>query len=154
MYKLVVITQIIINLFEIIAAVVGTIFLIKYRANYLFRYFVIFLWFTVFIEIVFGWLPTCIHYLDFFSGLKNTIFVKNTWIYNVYDIISYSFYCFFFISLFDNIKLKKMSKYLIMIYIIGSILNLFFPEFSFENNSYANFIIGTLILILVISYYY
>ncbi len=154
MYTIVVITQIIINIFEILAASAGTIYITKYRDKSYIRYFVIFLWLTVFIEIVFGWLPSCIHFFDSFSGLKNTMFANNNWAYSIYDVISYSFYSFFFWSLIENVRFKAISKFVIVSYIIVAILNLAFNEFSFDTNSYPNVIIGTLILLLVIFYYY
>ncbi len=154
MYTLVVITQIIINFFEIIAAIAGIIYLTKYREDNLSRYFVIFLWFTVFVEIVFAWLPVCVYFLDSFSGLKNTIFAKNVWVYNIYDVISYSFYSFFFISLIDNTKVKGIAKLFLILYIGIGIFNLVFPDFFFDADSYPNVIIGTLMLLVIIFYYY
>lgn len=154
MNKLVVITQIIINVFEVLAAIVGTIYITKYRTNYLYRYFVYFLWVTVFVEIVFGWLPSLISFFEAFSTLKNTMFVESDWVYSVYEIVSYVFYSFFFVSHIESSTYRKIGNLLLVFYSVFRFSNLIFSEISFGANSYTNMTIGTLMLLIIIFYYY
>jgi len=102
---------IIVNFFELLAAVVGTIYLkhTKYRVNLLTRYFVCFLWLTVLVEIIFGWTPWFIVKTESLAYLKNTFLSNNHWSYNIYFIISYVFYVFYF-------KKNITSKRIIVIF--------------------------------------
>lgn len=145
---------IVINLFELIAAIVGTIYISKYRVEKPTRYFVSFLWFNVFVEIVFGWLPTFIENFKFFSLLEDTIFVQNLWIYNIYDIISFTFYLYYFTILIESELSRKIAKGFIVVFLICAILNLSFSGVFFETNSTFNAIFGTLLLVLYIIYFY
>ncbi|EZH72185.1 hypothetical protein ATO12_24950 [Aquimarina atlantica] len=145
---------IVINFFEIAAAIVGTIYITKYREDHFFRYFVYFLWFSAFVDTVFGWLPTLIHYTEQFSFLKGTIFSNNQWSYNVFDLINFSFYLLFFIHFIDSYKVKKTGVYILIGYITTSLLNLVFSGKFFEAPMIYNLISGTLLLILFIIIYY
>lgn len=145
---------IVINVFEIIAAITGAIFISKRKVDKFTKYLVYFLWLTVLIELIFGWLPTAIETFEIFSTLKDTIFAKNVWIYNIYDIISFTFYLFYFINLIELNWIKRNGKYVVIIYIFCSILNLFTSGVFFENSSAFNAITGTFLLVLIIVYYF
>ncbi|AXT55852.1 hypothetical protein D1815_08845 [Aquimarina sp. AD1] len=154
MYDLVVTTQIIINVFEILGAVIGIFYLTKYRDDQLSRYFVYYLWFTVSVELVFGWLPASIFYLDFFSFLRGTLFEDNIWIYNIYQVISYGFYLFYFSSLIEDKKNARYAGFLFIIYLFLAILNLIFSGIFFEAISSFTDILGTLLLLFSVIYFY
>ncbi|GGX25816.1 hypothetical protein GCM10007384_28640 [Aquimarina muelleri] len=145
---------IVINFFEIVAAIVGTIYITKCREDNFSRYFVCFLWFSAFVDIVFGWLPTLIYYTEQFSFLKETIFSNNQWAYNAFDLINFSFYLLFFINFIDSYKIKKIGVYILIGYVITSLLNLVLSGNFFETPMIYNLILGTLLLILFIIYYY
>jgi len=73
----------------------------------------------------------------------------NHFIYNIYDIVTYTFFLFWFYSI---LKQKKMVKFLMLIYFIGLIFSLIFEDFF--NILNINYYIGTIIiLILVVTYF-
>ncbi len=154
MYSNVLVTQIIINVFEVVAAVVGTVYISKYREDYLSRYFVYFLWFTVFVELVFGWLPAAIYFFKAFSFLKDTIFKHNAWAYNIYDLISFSFYLFFFLRLIEKKKFRKIGYSVVYVFLGYAILGVLFSDFSFWLDPMVNSVIGTFLLLLCVIMYY
>jgi len=145
---------IIINLFELIAAIIGTIYISRYRVDRFTRYLVFFLWFTVFVEIIFGWLPTLIEEIIAFKFLENTIFAFNIWIYNIYDVISFTFYLLYFANLMESERHKNIGVKIVGVYIIFCIMNLSFSGVFFDTNSTFNAVIGTLLLVLYIIYFY
>ncbi|MBG6132233.1 hypothetical protein IWQ47_004124 [Aquimarina sp. EL_43] len=146
--------QIVINIFEITAALVGIFYIQKYREDKFSRYFVYFLWLTVFVELVFGWLPRGIENIEIFNGMKDSIFSHNQWIYNIYDIISFSFYLFFFIGQINSVRIKKYGKVLIIIFVFLAIINLSITDIFFEAVSAFNYVFGSLLIFLFISYYF
>ncbi|MFD2565646.1 hypothetical protein [Aquimarina rubra] len=148
------INVIIINLFELTAAILGTVYISRYRVNGFTRYLVLFLWFTVFVEVVFGWLPTFIEDFSSFKFLENTIFARNKWVYNVYDVISFTFYLLYFVNLIDNQKYRKISIKIVSIYVLACVVNLAFSGVFFKTNSTFNASVGTILLVLYIIYYY
>ncbi|MBQ0734155.1 hypothetical protein [Aquimarina celericrescens] len=146
--------QLIINFFEIVAAVSGTIFLIKCRGSNHSRYLVYFLWFTVFFELIFAWLPYGVEIYESLAFLRNSIFEENIWIYNLYDIVSFSFYMIFFISFIERQKIRKMAMIAVSSFVIYLILSLiFFVDFSTEVSS-INFSLGSLILLIIIASFF
>ncbi len=148
------INLIIINLFELIAAIAGTVYIRKYRVEKSTRYFVLFLWFNVFIEIIFGWLPTFIENFEFLHFLQDTIFAKNKWIYNTFEVITTLFYLLYFNSLYESGKFKKIGIRIVFIYLFFSVFNLVFSDVFYTSSSAPNSIFGTLLLVLFIMYYY
>ena len=145
----------VINLFELVAAVSGSIYIHKYREDLLSRYFVYFLWFTAFFDITFGWLPTFIRDFDQLTFLENTFLYYNQWAYNTYDVISFSFYLFYFSNFLESSRLKKLSRIFIIIYVVTSLAYLVFSGVYFSSPSLYGLLIGTIFLLfLIIGYYF
>jgi len=143
------------NVFELLAAITGTLYLQKYREDVSSRYFVYFLWFTVFVELFFGWLSICVEKFDFFSPLNDTVFRQNDWIYNVYDIVSFIFFSYIFIRLYENVNFKKVSILTSSLFILFAIINAAFSNEFYDGIVSLNFIFGSiLILFLVILYFF
>ncbi len=145
---------ILINFFELLAAVVGTVYITKYRVDKISRYFVYFLWVTVLFDTFFSWFPFLIFNHESLHFLKNTFLYENHWAYNSYDIISFSFYLFLFLNYIESLKVKKIGFYVILIFIITSLLNLAFSGVFFKSPALYSLIIGTLLLLIFIVYFY
>jgi len=145
---------VVINFFEVLAAIAGSLYITKYRADQFSRYFVYFLWFTAFVDIISGWVPSLVLDTESFSFLKDTIFANNQWMYNTYDLVSFSIYLLFFINFIKARRIKKIGVYILVFYIITSILNLIFSGVFFKAPSMYNLILGTILLLLFIIYYY
>ncbi|GAA3511998.1 hypothetical protein GCM10022393_27150 [Aquimarina addita] len=147
--------QIVINIFEIIALVSGTMYVMKFKDEVLSRYFVYFLLFTVFVEIVFGWMPTAIYYLDSLKGLEHYFLLNNNnWIYNIYDTISFVFFLFLFTSLFNSKKVRKIGFLFTILFLMFSIFNLVTSSEFFNAIVSLNFIVGSLLLLLYVIYFF
>lgn len=146
--------QIIINFFEIAAVISGLVCISRYRKSSSFRYLVYFLLFTLLIEIVFGWLPTLIESFVFLEFLKDSLLSKNQWIYNSYDVISFSFYLSYLAMHIKSLKVKKNSFYLIGIFILLTIVNLISSDVFFNSVSSFNYILGSFLIFIFASYYF
>ncbi len=148
--------KIIVNLFEVLAALVGTLYFkqLKYRVEELTRYFIWFLWLTVFVELVFGWTPWFIKNLDSLTYLEESFLSNNHWAYNIYFIVSFLFYVFYFKN---NIKSKKMNlilNWLMVIYFIASISSLIFTNVYFIGTSHVTYILGSILIFLSVMLYF
>ncbi len=144
-----------INIVELIAAIAGLIFIKKYRVDKITRYFVYFLWLTVFVEVVFGWLPACIHYFESFSFFRGTFLEKSNYpIYNIFHIVSFAFYIFYFRSNIRNGKIIIYFNYLLILYFIASILNLLFTDVFYLRISSFNYIVGSILIFLSTIFYF
>lgn len=144
----------VINLFELLAATIGTIYITKYREDRITRYFVYFLWFTVLFDTFFGWFPSLIINNEQLCFLEETFLYDNHWAYNSYDIISFSFYLFFFLNFIESTRVKKIGFFLILFFIITSLLNLIFSGVFFKSPALYSLILGTLLLLIFIVYFY
>ncbi|MBW1297372.1 hypothetical protein [Aquimarina litoralis] len=142
------------NIFELLAAITGTFYIRKYREDLSSRYFVYFLWLTVFVELVFGWLSICIEKIDFFSPLNTTVFVQNDWIYNIYDIVSFALLSFIIIRLYDNTNFKKASTLIAFLFLLFAIVNASFSNEFYEGIVSLNFIFGSILLLLLVILYF
>lgn len=145
---------VLINLFEFIAALVGTVYITKCRGDRISRYFVYFLWFTTLFDTFFTWFPVLIKNYDRLLFLKDTFLFKNHWAYNSYDLISFSFYLFFFLNFIESVKIKRIGGYLIITFLFTSLLNLFFSGVFFKSPALFGLIVGTLLLLVFIVYFY
>ncbi|GAA4278415.1 hypothetical protein GCM10022259_31400 [Aquimarina mytili] len=145
---------IIVNIFELLAALVGSYTMKKYRVRKLTRYFVYFLWLTVFVELIFGWIPWFVYKIDSISHLKQTFLGNNHWAYNVYFIISFLFYIFFFKENIHSKKIKLFLSVLMFLYVIASTSNLIFTNVFFEGTSPVTYIFGAILIFLSVMLYF
>lgn len=145
--------QLIINFFEIVAALSGTLFITKYREDKYSRYLVYFLWFTVLFELIFAWLPLGIDSIEFLYPLKGSVFENNIWVYNIYDIISFSVYMTFFNSYIESKKQKKIIQYIIVSFVIYLTIGLFCWGDFFVEVSSVNFSLGAIMLMMIIAFF-
>ncbi|WP_109436514.1 hypothetical protein [Aquimarina sp. AU119] len=139
---------------EFLAALVGTIYIMKYRVSSLIRYFVYFLWFNFFVE-MFGKLPTLISTYDSMSFLKGTLLsYKNAWLYNIHSIISIVFYTWYFKENLISKKFIYILNVLIVVFFVTSVLNLLVTDDFFKVHSAFPMITGTLIILISVFFYF
>jgi len=145
-----------INLLELLAAIAGSYYLKKnpntQKAN---KYLVYFLWYTFIHEVIGSYAP--IAYFSeykYFSFVKGTFFYDNAWLYNIYTVIYFSFFINYFTSFIKNEKINKVFKLLTVIYIVISLIILITSDLSFNSNSPFLPVVGTILLLVAIIYYY
>jgi len=147
-----VISLLIIRLFQLMAAVTGTIYLKKYREDLSTRYFVYYLWVTFLIEII-GVLPPLI---DWIFGLNymDTFLGKNFWLYNIHIVISRTFYIYYIRNFLKSNILKRFFLFLLGFYAISSVVNFVFSNIFFISFSSYSIILGSLLLFLGVGVYF
>jgi len=143
-------------LIELIAAITGSYYLKKKDYPLLInKYLVIFLWYTFFTEAIGTYAP-----LAFFSGyeylgfVKNTLLVRNYWLYNIYFIISFSFLTYYFKAFLSNNRIKKTFNYLIGLYVITAVVYFLETNTFFIKYSIYTFSVGTVLLLISIILFY
>lgn len=113
-----------------------------------YRYFSVFLFFTLFIEIfAISWK------LFLFKSSFGSYSDSNLWIYNLYLIPEYMFYFFFYYSCLKNQIVKKTFILLFILYAVFAIINLIWIQSFYTLNSY-NIIVGNILVVLLsLSYF-
>ncbi len=145
----------IINAVELVAAISGSNYFKKYRVDKMTRYFVYFLWVTFFIEVIFGWLTVCIHNFDSFILFDDTFLAQNNYpIYNVYYIISFAFYTFYFRNHLKHRKSRTTLDVSIILYSICSIVSLFLTDAFFLRMSSFTYIVGSILIFFSVMLYF
>lgn len=144
--------------FEIVAALVATITFIAFQnvstKNLL--YFTIYLWFVVLVENI-GLYPEfiCDNKYDESSFLVNNVeLIKNFWIYNIYTIVAYSFFSFYFFKQFADKSLLKKVRLFLLLFLIFSMSYMMWTGVFIR--SYSKFIelLGLVIYLISVGYYY
>lgn len=145
-----------IDFLELLAAIAGSYYLMKkpnpQRAN---KYLVYFLWYTFIHEVIGSYAP--IAYFSeykYFAFVKDTFFYDNAWLYNIYTFISFSFLINYFTSFIKSQKINKVFRLLTVIYIVTSLIILITSDLSFNSNSPFLTVVGTILLLIAIVYYY
>lgn len=141
---------------EILAALAGTFYL-KREPSHIksTKYLVLFLWFTVFIEL-FGCYAPVAYFTDYsvFGFIKDTPFENNFWLYNIYNILNYSFFTLYFTSFLKNKIWKKIFLFLTIGFIITSVSVILFKGIYFRSSSTFVTISGTLLLFFTVFLFY
>ena len=136
---------------ELIAALAGTYYLRTTQYDKMTKQLVIFLWFTFLTELL-AWYAPLSHFSDykFLGFVKDTPFKANYWIYNIYLIISFSFYVHFFNSYLRDRKWNVLLNWMNVVYVISAILYLLITDTFFKSFSMFTNIAGTLLLFIAI----
>ena len=156
LFKLYLITSLPIYLIEIIAAIAGSYYLSKNKdaiiAN---RYLVYFLWFTVLSETLSKY-PSIAYFTnyEYFGFTKDSLFERNYWIGNIYILVSYYFYIYYFSSLLNIEKFRKKWRLINSIYVIIGVIVLFVTDIFFIGHSIYTETVGTILLLIVIITFY
>ncbi len=142
---------------EIIAACLGLYYLKKKsKVNKVTKQLVYLLWVTVFVELI-GTYTLIAYFSDYqiFGFVKDTVFERNYWLFNVYLIYSFAFYSYYFSSLHENEKTRKRFYYAIVLFVVTAIINLFFSDTYFTQMDTYIEVAGTLlILVTTVSFYF
>ncbi len=142
---------------EIIAACSGLYYLKKKsKVNKVTKQLVYLLWITVFIEFI-GAYSIVAYYSNYkvFGFVKDTVFERNYWLYNVFFIYSFAFYSYYFSSLHENKKIRKRFYYAIVLFVATAVINLFFSDTYFTQIDEYIEVAGTLlILVTTVSFYF
>ncbi|WP_373057558.1 hypothetical protein [Zunongwangia sp. H14] len=141
---------------EIIAAACGSYYLIKNSCTSReLRWFVYYLW-LVFIVDLSGTYAIWA-YLDNYEtlpSLKDSVFARNTWLFNILKIISFLAYCQLFIFQLKNPTTKKILKVSLVLYVIFGIYQCFASEVFFTDYIVINSFVGTFLLLICIGAYF
>lgn len=143
-----------INVLEVCTAIIGTLY---YRKNKeqdtSVKYLVLLLWITVFFEF-FAVLRFAIITFKQLFFLKGTIFENNTWIYNILIVLSYILYITYFRYNLANKLFRKVLMVLVGIFAISTISNLFISDVFFSELSTLTDVLGSIILLLSVLFYF
>lgn len=141
---------------EVMAASIGTYFLKRKQLPFKnTEYFILFLWITVFVEVVGLYAPIAyFSNYEYFSFLLDTRFVNNYWWYNLYNVLSFSFYILYFNAFLKNRYLKSITHIAVGLFVLFSILVFIFSQNFFNGYSPYIVIVGTLMLFFSIVLFY
>lgn len=127
-------------LMEVLVAIVATINYHKYRHNNL-RYFVLYVWGVVILEILGAFLPKYYH-------------SSNIWLYNIFVIFEFPLLILWYRSFLSGSKTRKGLIWLIAaFFIFAGINSWFFQPLRDEFQSF-NFILGAICVIMSIILYF
>lgn len=143
---------------EISAVIVATITYTWYRSTPN-KYFLPYLWFVVLIE-TFGHIifQNDIDYHFLTNKLKvvfpNHLIKKNIWLINIYDLVTYNFYLFYFFLILKNDYFRRKIKLFFWFLNIVIVANLLMYGNRFNDTYLINVIIIGSLLILICSIFY
>lgn len=115
-----------------------------------------FLWITIAVEILGSYAPIG-YFTDYkyFASVRDTLYMNNFWIYNIFIVINFSFFTYYFISLLNDKILRWIFWVILVIFLGVSSWTLAIDDNLFEPASRSISIFGTLMLLLaVLSFYY
>lgn len=145
-----------IYLLEIGAAISGTIYL--YRIATIppgVRLIVIYLWLVVFVESV-GLYPAYAYYSDYtkLGFIKGTLFERNYWWFNIYNILKMIILSYFFIRQFVSQRKKQLFGIITLILTFTFIADLLYSDTFFTQYPLYSAVVGALYLIILILLYH
>lgn len=135
--------------FELISAVVGTIYFYKYRHTSL-KYFLFLLWYITLTEFL-GSISINNEILVVFdkNGVK-----YNYWMFNLLYFILFNTVYMTYLQFIAHPKQKTFIKFFMVFYIIISIINWTFIQNFLYEMSEIPFVIGSILLIIIIIFYF
>ena len=138
------------------AAICGSYYLYKIRtAPQKNRIFVWFLWFVFFVDT--AWFYTIWNYFDnykTFPWLRNSVLVRNEWLYNLLKPITYLVYCSVFVSSFKTFLLRKWFRLAMFLYAIIALAVILFSGNLFVEYLIPNIFLGNLLLLACVGTYF
>lgn len=126
-------------LLQIVTAIIGTIYYSKYKNSNL-KYFLYLLWYIVINDAV----------ATYYSL---NISKYNAPFYNIFQLISFTFYLAIFKNTIESLYLKKIISYFIFLYFIAFIINIFTVNYREIYFSFS-YIVGALFIISSIVMFY
>jgi hypothetical protein len=126
---------------ELVTAIIATLYYSKY-SNSILKYFLIYLWITVMFEYLGYFL------VDYFHLIKN-----NSWLFNLYSLLNFTYLFFLYWKVIKNKKKKQVIKYSYFTYILALIISAFFENYLIQLQTIP-YIVGSSLLILAIIFYF
>ena len=138
---------------ELIAALSGSYYLMRnLKVNTANKFIVYFLWLTFSFDLIGSYAPIAYfsnyEYFDFICITGR--FEYNHWWFNIYMLISYSFFIYYFTSFLIKNKVKHRMHLLIFCYLIVGVGNLMVSKIFFNGSSILSSTLGTLIVLFSI----
>lgn len=149
-------TFLVVFILELGAAVAGTIYLKHTNTQTPYsKIFVFYLWLVVIVEII-GIYPAVNYFTNFsfIPVVEGTVFERNFWLYNSYNIVKFVVLFLFFKAQLRNKINIKIFNWIVPGFVIIAILNLIFSDVFFTRSSAFTYITGSLILMILIFVYY
>lgn len=91
---------------------------------------------------------------EYFGFVEGTSFRDNVWLYNIFAILSYLFFVYYFLWHLKNTFFRKVVWFLLFGFLISSSLYLFFSDVLFVSISQWTTIFGTLLIFLSVIFLY
>jgi len=137
---------------ELIAAIAGSFYLKTIaKSDTISKFLVSFLWLTLFFDIVGIYSP--IAYFtnyEYFGFVKNTVFAGNYWWFNIFMLISFSFFIYYFNYFIENSSIKKIINFILKLFILAGVINLAISDIFFKGYSVFTTIAGSILVLGVI----
>lgn len=113
------------------------------------------LWLTLLVELISSYAPIA-YFSDYkyLSFVKGTVWETNFWWYNIYSILSFSFFTYYFISLLRNLTFRIIGFVGLLLFVIVSIAINSYSDNLFRPTSSIISIFGTLLILVSIMFLY
>ncbi len=122
----------VITFLELFTSLMATIYIEKYKSSKEY-YFLFFLWFTFFLELIAG-------------SLGYIFSINNQWIYNIFMTISFSFYLYWYQSILKKRGFRKIVVIFVTVFLCVAIWNIVFQSpFSFHKYTFVTGALLTMI---------
>ena len=125
--------------FQIVTAIAGSLCYYKYKDTYL-KYFLFLLWYIVLNDF------TARYY-------SQNISIFNVFFYNIFQIVSFTFYILLFKNAVKSLKSKKIISILLACYYASYLINLLFIDDFFRDYFSNTYITGGVVIITSILIY-
>lgn len=142
--------------FQLIAAFCGSYYIRRINKKEKWNKFLVsFLWLTVAVEII-ALYAAAGYYSDYkyFSFIKDTRFADNSWMYNIFLIINFTFLTAYFRSFIEDYRIQRILKILISTYVIVAVGYLLSTDVFFKYFSWVSVVFGSILLIISILFFY
>jgi hypothetical protein len=120
------------------------------------KIFIWYLWFVVVVETLgmYGYILLNNYDYDWFIWLKNSAICSNTWLYNIYSIVSILVFGKFFSQIIREKFSKNIIKVSVILYLIFSVFYFVFSGAFFYKSILYNWFVETFIVFVFVILYY
>ena len=143
------------KLFELAAAISGSWYLRKTK-NEKIRIFVYYLWLAVIVETLGGYTKVLQNNYDYswFVALKNSIFCRNSWLYNIYNFLSIGLLGIYYSDLLISKSFKIIVRSVFLIYCVFTLVYYIFSDAFFTMGLPYEDILATIIITIYVVCYF
>lgn len=148
-------TDFIFHIVELFAALAGSYFYLK-TSNKLIKPFVWYLWVVVFVETfgMYGFFLLNNYDNEIFISIKNSVWCTNTWLYNIYEIISVILFGIYFRNILDRKLDKTIVEVSVIVYSIFTFAYFIITDGFFIKSIPYNFLLQTFLVFTYVMLYY